>query len=633
MGNFCGFEAQHPEGAHIVEYKKRHCTDFILLLSFLAIWLGSIYVISDTAAAGGDPYKIVYPVDTYGRICGIDEGVEDLKYGVWPFPNHPDIKFCASSCNETSSNTMDLMPATYGSKQYTRYCIPDDAADFGNSTIDNLFGEGTASTISRAVADLYTVWWAFLISIFIAILLSFIYAKGLKIFGSTMVYGGFAAIALAGVLSGMALWAEAEEQRDGNYSEYADVMEYSGYVVMGFSVLFALIVCCLRNKIKLAIEIVKEAGEALVDMPALIFFPLVPVFLGAAYMVYWIIVSLYIFSVTNTETFTWPSDVKTAYQTLSFGNWNPTGLPANETNWADRTTYEDEVFDNGYQNYFYFHFFHLLWQVQFLIYFNYLVVSSAIARWYFTHPNERKDLSHNKPVRHSVKQTIRYHLGSIATGSLIIAIIQMIRVIVKYIEETTKPRHGERNKVQKAVFCAIHCCLWCLECCLDKISKYAYCWTAIWGDSFFPAACNSFKLLYHNLARAAVVTVVGSYLLLIGKVVVALGTTGIVGFIIYGTSSSDINSLLLPAIVIFIIAFLVCHLFMVEFDTTIDTIFMCFLVDEKFNAGKHEMFASEKIQKILHIDSHHFEESNKKHGKGKGHGKDDDSLSDSDGEK
>jgi solute carrier family 44 protein 1 (choline transporter-like protein)/choline transporter-like protein 2/4/5 len=51
----------------------------------------------------------------------------------------------------------------------------------------------------------------------------------------------------------------------------------------------------------------------------------------------------------------------------------------------------------------------------------------------------------------------RYHLGTIALVSLIIAIIQTIRLIVKYIED--KLSGPEPNQVQRALFCCIQCCL------------------------------------------------------------------------------------------------------------------------------------------------------------------------------
>ena len=42
------------------------------------------------------------------------------------------------------------------------------------------------------------------------------------------------------------------------------------------------------------------------------------------------------------------------------------------------------------------------------------------------------------PLTASFYRTFRYHLGTLAFGSLIIAIIRMIRVMIEYIEEKLK---------------------------------------------------------------------------------------------------------------------------------------------------------------------------------------------------
>lgn len=71
---------------------------------------------------------------------------------------------------------------------------------------------------------------------------------------------------------------------------------------------------------------------------------------------------------------------------------------------------------------------------------------------------------------------MRYHLGTVAIASLIIAVIEFIRWTVRFIEAKTKGKDGQQNRLQKCVFCMIYCCLRCLECCMDKINKNALIW-------------------------------------------------------------------------------------------------------------------------------------------------------------
>jgi hypothetical protein len=91
---------------------------------------------------------------------------------------------------------------------------------------------------------------------------------------------------------------------------------------------------------------------------------------------------------------------------------------------------KDWVFNANYRYVGLFHFFHLLWNIQFFFYFGYLVSAGTIAYWYFSPRNGKgKHTLNHTPVLHSVGRTCRYHLGSVAFGSLIIAIVQLIRFI------------------------------------------------------------------------------------------------------------------------------------------------------------------------------------------------------------
>src|SRR4051812_36672804 len=105
-----------------------------------------------------------------------------------------------------------------------------------------------------------------------------------------------------------------------------------------------------------------------------------------------------------------------------------------------------------------FVFFHLLWVMQFLIYFTFMVVAGAAANWYFAawtddnhtakvrgNPTPENPALPDNAVLAAFKRTAINHLGTIAFASLIIAIIDFIRAVVKYLEEQTRAKNGKRN--------------------------------------------------------------------------------------------------------------------------------------------------------------------------------------------
>lgn len=73
----------------------------------------------------------------------------------------------------------------------------------------------------------------------------------------------------------------------------------------------------------------------------------------------------------------------------------------------------------------------------------------------------------------SFKWLWRYHVGSIAFGALIIAIMEMIKVLFEYIRRKYADAIGE-NMCTKILVCCVRCCIWCLDYCVKQITKNAY---------------------------------------------------------------------------------------------------------------------------------------------------------------
>ena len=100
----------------------------------------------------------------------------------------------------------------------------------------------------------------------------------------------------------------------------------------------------------------------------------------------------------------------------------------------------------------------------------------------------------------------------------------------------------------------------------------------------------------------AALTVVSAFLMFVGKLFVAFLTTGIAAIAVYKHYDTSLNSLVMPVIVIFLLSYLVAALFMALLETTSSTVFLCFLVDEKYNKHSGSMLASAGLQHI--IDAH-----------------------------
>lgn len=149
-----------------------------------------------------------------------------------------------------------------------------------------------------------------------------------------------------------------------------------------------------------------------------------------------------------------------------------------------------------------YHFFGLLWTVQFVQGFAGMTIAGAIANWYFSR-NENNSTEVEKhvvplgltPVISSLCRTLRYYLGTVAIGSFIIALVQFIRVVAEYIMHKMG---NTQDNTTRFIKCCVRCCLGCLEWCVKIVSKNAFIYTAIKGEGFFNSAGSVVSIMARN---------------------------------------------------------------------------------------------------------------------------------------
>jgi choline transporter-like protein 2/4/5 len=197
-----------------------------------------------------------------------------------------------------------------------------------------------------------------------------------------------------------------------------------------------------------------------------------------------------------------------------------------------------------------------------------------------------------------MKDSTWYHSGTAAFGSLIIAIIKMIRAFIAYAQ---KKAEKSGNKLAKAVLCALQCYMWCMEKCMKFLNKNAYIQTAIFGTGFCTSAKNAFFLILRNIARIAAVTVVSEFVIIIGKTFIALITGGLAYFMMDSDLGDELYSSMGPVIFTMILSWFAGCMFMEVFSMAIATILQCFIADEEMFEGS-ERYADGALRKW--VDTH-----------------------------
>ncbi len=460
---------------------------------------------------------------------------------------------------------------------------------------------GVASQIAQYMGDVQTAWIVVLLAGLVAPLaISLVYTFIMRCCATPMVWCaiflfliGNVALALLMFVKGGAVDIESINSLVNNIpgnqtSAYASITTSEDYAmyyqIAGWVLLFgAIVVLCMvifaRKAIQAAIHIIETAAKALSQMKTLALFPLVTFFglggLGAIFVVCGVLLltagditesALLNSTATANATDSWAKNLAESY------------VPAN-------------VESSTVLNYMMiFDLFMFLWTTEFVQAIGIFTVGGAVSHWYFgadsgdNHPDE-ENTGQSHPCCCSYWIAIRFHTGSAAFGSLLIAIVTMIRVAFEYIDHKIRTA-GEQLKARclfKAISCMFRCCLCCLAQCMRFLSKQAYIHTAIHGDGFCFAAVRSYRLIFNNLLRFGATNSITAILMILGKVMVCLFSC-LIGYtwVNYSGTYSDrtketyVTSSLFISICILMLAYLVAEAFFNLFHVAIDAILLCY---------------------------------------------------------
>ena len=221
-----------------------------------------------------------------------------------------------------------------------------------------------------------------------------------------------------------------------------------------------------------------------------------------------------------------------------------------------------------------------LWFGAFLFALGEIVLAGVFSNYYWS----KERFTTPFPLFYSLMIMIRYHLGSIAFGSLLIATLRYIRIIFEYI--TKKVSQLEGNIVFGFIVKCFSCFLWVFEKFLKFLNKNSYVLIAARGYSFCKATRKAFVYMISNCLRFLVLVNITEWILFCGIVSVCAGNAYL--FYQYLEWTEELDQLILrwaPMVVIVLITYLIASLFFSVFDMAIKTLFICFLQDLDENDG------------------------------------------------
>lgn len=480
-----------------------------------------------------------------------------------------------------------------------------------------------ASLWGRWFGDLQRASWVILVcGIIIAVVISFAFLFFLKTCAGCMVWTTiFLTIIMsititlflygkAGILSpelaqsladqagvNTAFSSEAVPQQLLKSDQNSEKFKYAAWVFTAGTIVLICLVIAVRKQIKDAIKIIKKASAAVGSRPFIIFYPLVTVAMLLALLMWWVYVAAAMFSAGDITTVDAAGEMQANLAAM------PESLRKNfNSSISNFNSTMKEVKPLAITRYLAaYHFFGLLWTNQVIQGIGMMTIAGCVAAWYFEQgveaaPAEEAEdgdspATQRFPVFDTWKRTVRYHLGSIAFGGLLIAFFQFVRTVVHYIEEQMK-KQGQDSRMVKMMMCMLKSVLWCMQKCMEVITRNAFIFIAIKGQSFCPAALKVVATVAMNPALMATVNAIGEIMMILARAFVTC-TCGFLAFLILDNASQfqkggadELTGTWMPVLFTLLFAYFTAAGFFYVFDIAMDTILIAFIVDKEENNGK-----------------------------------------------
>uniref|UniRef100_A0A8C3YF87 Choline transporter-like protein n=1 Tax=Catagonus wagneri TaxID=51154 RepID=A0A8C3YF87_9CETA len=533
----------------------------------------------------------------------------------------------------------DCPTAIFPSKPFLRRCFPDFFTKNGTLTVGNktVFEDGSGRTRNaaelRAAAnginkaldaraigmkvfeDYATTWYWILIGLTIAMFLSWMFVVLLRFTAGFLFWiftFGVIGIIAYGIWQCYQEYSSLQEKPNSHLTIYHIGMQtdISMYFQLKQTWFILMIILCilevfvilmlifLRNRIRISIALLKEGSKAIGYIPTTLIYPVLTFIFLSICISYWAVIAVYLATsgVPIYKVITPEGQCIHENKTCDPETFNTTEIakacPGAQCNFAfygGKSLYHQYITTFQIFNLFVF-----LWLINFVIALGQCALAGAFASYYWA--LKKPDDIPPYPLFTAFGRAIRYHTGSLAFGSLILAGIQMFRLILEYLDKRLKEA---QNNISKFLKCCLRCCFWCLEKAVKFLNRNAYIMIAIYGKNFCRSAKDAFNLL--SIAIDDLVNFEHLYFTCCysESVLAFLLFTERLPMITEGPTS--LNYYWVPLLTVIIGSYLIAHGFFSIYAMCIETIFICFLEDLERNDGSTERpyFMSQSLLKIL----------------------------------
>jgi len=601
---------------------RQRCTDCPCCIAFIGA-LGVFSVLYMKCVLGGNLERLYHGINFKGQVCGVDPGVQDEPYVYWCMQKHfsrkPEISLdhpiCVDRCPGTgpsasgapSASTMfeiepdcaqvlgaDGMASYKTVVVFNRFCMPDPAV-FPTlaQQVSNEDLKDPQVWAMASMSSIHAAWPVLLGSFFVSVMLGYLYLVMLRHCAEPLIWltmllcvVGFGALGLYLFANAGTLSAQFGSDMEGSIGKQISpgneetATRVAGVVCGVISLVLACLACCMHHSIQVGAACVEVSCDTIFEMPSLLLLPVIKAMFKGLLSLILIAGWLHVYSDTNIDE-----------------GGTDNGPPKFEHTNQQRA----EIFFYVLMSFWILCFVNALYQ---------FIVAYAVAEYYYT----PYDHDHEKDVGccavwDGVYYGLVTHGGSLAFGSLLIALFMVVQKIIELAEKRNKEL-GD-NKV---VDCILGICLCCVSCCksvVEHVNKNAYIDIAITSDSFCEAARSALAMIVELGGAMAILNGATFIFTLFGVVVISLGAGAFTHFMVGRgvfndpASEFDVADPMAPMFMAMLIGMVVSLSFMHVFDMTSDTLLYCYGMDLRSHKGVASS-APEPLKELVHSasDSH-----------------------------
>lgn len=213
-----------------------------------------------------------------------------------------------------------------------------------------------------------------------------------------------------------------------------------------------------------------------------------------------------------------------------------------------------------------FYIFMYMWTAKLLIYIQRFSLSAITAQWYF----HRKEPSTNTaPWKGALIRASTTSFGTLAFGSLILAIIQFLQFIVRNLKKY--------SKTSRPFAAILSFLLRLIDGIVSTFSNYTISLSGITGENFCSAAASATKIFRRNLLTGLFGDLLTQLILYIGASVIALSSG--FGAYIYATHNLHSSHGFVVGLIGTLMPWYLSQFFSYTMMSIIDASFLCYAID------------------------------------------------------